>query len=148
LTSVIVDTYALLAAATGDLTPTAQEVFLSIRKGRVKGVIHALILFESLYQWRRGRLPGFKDESELYSYLSSVFETARLTDVVVRKAAEVKVIGDDLLRNASDPSLSARRLSTCDSFTVAIALERDLPVLSGDKDLAYVAEKLGVEVLW
>jgi hypothetical protein len=146
--SVIVDTYALLAAATGDLTPTAQEVFLGIRKGRVKGVIHALILFESLYQWRRGRLPGFKDESELYSYLSSVFETARFNDVVVRKAAEVKLIGDDLLRNASDTSLSARRLSTCDSFTVALALERDLPVLSGDKDLAYVAGKLGVEVLW
>jgi hypothetical protein len=39
-------------------------------------------------------------------------------------------------------------LSTCDSFTVAIALERDLPVLSGDIDLAYVAGKLGVEVLW
>lgn len=96
----------------------------------------------------QGRLPGFKDESELYSYLSSVFETARLTDVVVRKAAEVKLIGDELLRNASNPSLSARRLSTCDSFTIALALERDLPVLSGNKDLAYVAGKLGVEVLW
>jgi predicted nucleic acid-binding protein len=146
--SVLIDTYALLAAATGDLTRTAQEVFLSLRKGRIRGVVHALVVFEVLYQWRRGKLPGFKDEGELYNYLSRVFDTARITERVVRKAAEVKVVGDDLLRKAPDPSLRARRLSTCDAFTVAIALDRALPVLSGDRDLAYVANKLGVEVLW
>ena len=146
--SMLVDTYALLAAATGDLTQTAREVFLSLRRGRVRGVVHALIVFEVLYQWRRGRLPGFKDENELYSYLSRVFDTARITERVVRKAAEVKTVGDDFLRRAPDPSLRARRLSTCDAFTIAIALDRALPVLSGDRDLVYVAEKLGVKVLW
>jgi len=146
--NVLVDTYALLAAATGDLTQAAREVFLSLRRGRVRGVVHALIVFEVLYQWRRGRLPGFRDEDELYSYLSRVFDTARITEKVVRKAAEVKAVGDDLLRRAPDPSLRARRLSTCDAFTLAVALDRALPVLSGDRDLAYVAEKLGVEVLW
>lgn len=146
--NVLVDTYALLAAATGDLTQAAREVFLSLRRGRVRGVVHALIVFEVLYQWRRGRLPGFRDEDELYSYLSRVFDTARITERVVRKAAEVKAVGDDLLRRAPDPSLRARRLSTCDAFTLAVALDRALPVLSRDRDLAYVAEKLGVEVLW
>ena len=146
--SVLVDTYALLAAATGDLTQAAREVFLSLRRGRVRGVVHSLIMFEVLYQWRRGRLPGFRDEDELYSYLSRVFDTARITEKVVRRAAEVKAVGDDLLREAPDPSLRARRLSTCDAFTLAIALDRALPVLSGDRDLAYVAKKLEVEVLW
>jgi hypothetical protein len=36
LRGVLVDTYALLAAATGDLTPAARSVFSEIRKGREK----------------------------------------------------------------------------------------------------------------
>lgn len=85
-----------------------------------------------------------RDEDELYSYLSRVFDAARITEKVVRKAAEVKTVGGDLLRKAPDPSLCARRLSTCDAFTLAIALDRALPVLSGDRDLAYVAGGLRV----
>ena len=56
---VLVDTYALLAAATGDLTPAARSVFSEIRKGREKGLMYALIVYETLYHWRRGRLPLF-----------------------------------------------------------------------------------------
>ena len=110
--------------------------------------MHVLIVYEVLYHWRRGRLPGFEDESELFKYLTLAFRLVGLTEKPVRKAAEVKAVGDDLLRRASDPSLRARRLSACDAFTIAVAIDKALPALSGDRDLAYVAGKLGVEVIW
>lgn len=145
---VLVDTYAILAAATGDLSPPAQAVFSDLRRGVVRGVVHVLIVYEVLYHWRRGRLPGFEDESELFKYLTLAFRLVGFTEKSVRKAAEVKAVGDDLLRRAPDPSLRARRLSACDAFTIAVAIDKALPALSGDRDLAYVAGKLGVEVIW
>jgi predicted nucleic acid-binding protein len=148
LKDVLVDTYALLAAATGGLTPAARSVFSEIRKGREKGLIHALIVYETLYHWRRGRLPLFENEDELFKYLTSVFGVVKFSEGTARKAAEVKAAGDEMLKRAPDPSLRARRLSACDAFTIAVALDRALPVLSGDKDLVYVASGLGVRVVW
>ena len=34
------------------------------------------------------------------------------------------------------------------AFMIAVAIDRALPVLSGDRDPAYVAGKLGVKVIW
>lgn len=64
---VIVDTYAIMADLTGQATPTAVEVLDSVRLGRVRGVIHYLIIYELSYHWRRGRLP-YRDEGELLKF--------------------------------------------------------------------------------
>ena len=97
---------------------------------------------------RKRALPLFENEDELFKYLTSVFGVVKFSEGTARKAAEVKAAGDEMLKRAPNPSLRARRLSACDAFTIAVALDRALPVLSGDKDLVYVASGLGVRVIW
>ncbi len=53
-----------------------------------------------------------------------------------------------MLRNVDDTALRGRRLSIVDSTIIACALRLRSPILTGDKDLAYVASRLGVEILW
>lgn len=52
------------------------------------------------------------------------------------------------MKKASDPRLRKRTLSLADATTIALALKYNAPVLTGDIDLSYVAERLGVEVIW
>ena len=85
-------------------------------------------------------------EEELLTFISSYFKVYRLSESLTAKAAGVKVRGDEMLSSSS--SLRHRRLSACDSLTIAIALEEGIPIVSGDKDLSYVAERLGVKVVW
>ena len=53
-----------------------------------------------------------------------------------------------MLREAGDESLRARRLSIVDSTVIALARRRKAPIVSGDRDLVYVAMREGVETIW
>jgi len=55
--TVVIDTYALLAMAYGELSNTAREVLLSVRKRRVKGLVPVTVAYEYLVHWHRGRIP-------------------------------------------------------------------------------------------
>jgi len=48
LRKVVVDTYALIAKATGEITERADRCLKDIREGRILGVIHPLIIYEIL----------------------------------------------------------------------------------------------------
>lgn len=41
-----------------------------------------------------------------------------------------------------------RKLSSVDATTLALALNLDAHLVTGDKDLGYVAERMGVKVVW
>ena len=145
---VLVDTYAFLAAATDTLTPKAKELMKKIAMGEIKGVIHFLIIYEILYHWLKGRLPSFTSEKELLDYLKIYFLNVKITLDIVNQASKIKLKGDALLSEAEDPLLKKRRLSACDALTIAIGKILNLPILTGDKDLSYVAKKIGVEIIW
>ena len=55
--TVVIDAYALLAMAYGELSNTAREVLLSVRKRRVKGLVLVTVAYEYLVHWHRGRIP-------------------------------------------------------------------------------------------
>jgi len=144
---VIVDTYAIVADLTGQATTTAIKVLDSVRLGKVKGVIHYVIVYELSYHWRKGRLP-YRDEGELLEFIRTYFDVIRLNPELALEASRIKLEGDKLLRGAEHEELKRRRLSVCDSTTIALALRLKAPVVTGDADLTYVARKMGVEVLW
>lgn len=145
---VLIDTYAIIAAATDSLTAESEDVLGKVRRGSLRGVVHSLIIYELSYHWHRGRIPAFESEEEMMNYILRTFLRVRLTDELAREAAKVKVKGDGLLKLAEDESLRSRRLSSCDAVTIALGIKQGIPILSGDKDLRYVARKLGVEVMW
>lgn len=64
------------------------------------------------------------------------------------KASNIKLIGDKLLSTSKDPGLWHRKLSIADATTIAIAVNIEAPIVTGDKDLSYVARKLGTTVIW
>ena len=144
---IVVDTYAVMADLLGQVPRTALGYLEDLRRGKVVGLIHCLIVFELAYHWRRGRLP-FYDERELLEFVSTYFRVVTLDPELAASSARIKVVGDRLLRESGDQSLSGRRLSAADAATIAIAKRLGIPVLSGDKDLTYVAEQLGVKVIW
>jgi predicted nucleic acid-binding protein len=41
-----------------------------------------------------------------------------------------------------------RSLSFTDSTVIWLAVKMKIPIVTGDKDLAYVAKRKGVEVIW
>ena len=68
--------------------------------------------------------------------------------MIAIKASEVKLLGDRLLVAASNPRLRRRRLSVADATTIAIAKVENMPIVTGDIDLSYVAKNLGVSIIW
>lgn len=146
--AVIVDTYALLAMAYGELSTTAARILRGIRQGRVRGIIPVTVVYEYLVHWHRGRIPALKTTEEVLTFLTTYFKVENLDLQDFTKAAEIKYKGDDMLRNAEDTALRGRRLSIVDSTIIACALRLRSPILTGDKDLAYVAGRLGVGILW
>ena len=144
---IIVDAYAVIADLLGQVPSAAFERLEDLRKGRVTGVIHYLTIFELAYHWRRGRLP-FRDELELLDFVSTYFRIAPLTPELAIASAKIKVVGDKFLREAEDRSLTGRRLSVADATTIAIAQMWKAPIISGDRDLTYVARRMGIEVVW
>lgn len=145
---VIIDTYAFLAAATNTLSPKAKGVLLQIKKGFLSGVIHGLIIYEVVYHWHKGRLPGFASTNELLDSMEKIFRVAKLTSNIFAEAAKIKGMGDELLRKSEDTTLRGRSLSACDAVSIALAARHGYPILSGDRDLSYVARKMQVEILW
>ena len=142
LKAVVVDTYALMARATSEITPRAEACLESVRRGKVKGIIHPLITYEFLLQFHRGRMPIFTTTSEALGFLEEHFSTIEISNQVALMAAEVRFRSDELTVKLK------RRLSVCDSVTIAIAKEWKSPIVSGDIDLQTVAEKEHVEIIW
>ncbi|WP_052833624.1 PIN domain-containing protein [Staphylothermus hellenicus] len=64
------------------------------------------------------------------------------------EVAQIKVRGDDILKKSRIPSLRNRRLSIVDSTLIVLAKRKNAPIITGDKDLRYVAEKENVNVIW
>jgi len=145
---VVVDTYALMAMVFGELTSTAEEVLLRIRGGRVKGIVPTTVGYEFTLQWLRGRVPGLRSIGEVEAFLRAYFVVANLTLEDFVEIARIKAEGDRLLASSGDEKLASRRLSLVDSSVILTATKLNAPIVTGDKDLAYVAEKLGLKVLW
>jgi len=142
LKKVVVDTYALIAKATGEITERADRCLKDIREGRILGVIHPLILYEFLLQIYRGRIPIFKSADEALEFLKTYFSIINLENNIVSMAAEIRYKSEELLVKLK------RHLSVCDSITIAIAKHIESPILSGDLDLKSVAKKENIKVIW
>ena len=145
---VVIDTYALMAIVYDEVGEDAREVFMRVKSGEVKGLIPATVAYEYVVHWLRGRIPGLQSLDEVMTYLRSYFKLVSLTTSDFIEAAKIKVEGDNILRNAEDEELRSRRLSIVDSTVIALALKRKAPLITGDKDLAYVARAKGVKVVW
>ncbi|RLE93369.1 MAG: PIN domain nuclease [Thermoprotei archaeon] len=144
---IVVDTYAIIADLTGTITKRALDVIESIRLGETEGLLHYLIICELAYHWRKGRLP-FISEEEFLEFIDLYFKVVDLDPHLALEASRVKIEGNIFLKKASDQRLRKRTLSLADATTIALALKYNAPVLTGDIDLSYVAERLGVEVIW
>ena len=145
--SIIIDTYALIADLVDEIPLKARRILDQVRIGEVRGLIHDLIIYELSYHWRKGRLP-FKDEEELIEFITTYFSMADLTIEDLVKASYIKIVGDSVLRKASEPLLKRRKLSISDALCIVLALKYKVPIVTGDKDLSYVASHLEVETVW
>jgi predicted nucleic acid-binding protein len=146
LRAVIVDTYAILAMAYGELGKEAEKVLLGIRRGDVVGYLPVTVVYELCIHMLRGRIPVFKSIEEFKTFITRYFKIAelRLEDYI--EAARIKVGGDIMLKDSTD--LRNRSLSLIDSTIIWLAIKMKTPIITGDKDLAYVAKRKDVEVIW
>jgi predicted nucleic acid-binding protein len=94
----------------------------------------------------RGRIPVFKSIEEFKTFITKYFKIAelRLEDYI--EAARIKVEGDAMLKESTE--LRNRSLSLIDSTIIWLAIKMKMPIITGDKDLAYVAKRKNVEVVW
>ena len=145
---VVVDTYALLAMAYGELGADAVRLLQGVRRGRVKGLIPATVVYEYVVHWLRGRIPVLESIEEVLTFLTRYFTVTELSLNDWVESAKIKHRGDELLRASSDPLLRARRLSLVDSTIIATAMRYKAPIITGDRDLGYVASSLGLKVIW
>ncbi len=144
---VIVDTYAIIADLTGQAPESAAKTLDSIRLGKVEGILHYLIVYELAYHWRLRRLP-FQSEEELREFVNTYFIVQPLNLAMAVEASRLKKLGDELLRSSKDPRLNRRKLSVSDATSVVLAQMLKAPIITGDTDLSYVAQKIGVKVIW
>lgn len=145
---VVIDTYALMAIVYDEVGREAREVLVKIKTGDVRGLVPATVAYEYIVHWLKGRIPGLRSIDEVVTYLRSYFKLVGLTINDFLEAAKIKVEGDGILKSAEDKELRPRRLSIVDSTVIALALRRRAPIITGDKDLAYVARARGVKVIW
>ena len=145
--AVIIDTYAIMADLTGQAPRSAVRVLERVRRGVTRGIIHYLIVYELAYHSLRGRLP-FRDMRELKEFVDTYLYIASLDPLTAVEAAKIKAIGDGILRDSDAGGLSRRRLSVADATTIALALSYGVPIVTGDRDLSYVARKMGVDIIW
>ncbi len=144
---IVIDTYALLAMAYGEVSDRAAQALQDVRRGRIVGVVPVTVAYEYLVHWHRGRIPVLKTVDEVTTFLTTYFRVESLTLRDWITAAEIKHRGDNMLKTANEP-LRSRRLSIVDSTVIACALKLKAPILTGDEDLAFVAENLGITVIW
>ncbi|MFQ5710265.1 MAG: PIN domain-containing protein [Candidatus Geothermarchaeales archaeon] len=140
--AIVVDTYALMARATGEITPRGNECLEDIRRGKFRGIIHPIITYEFLLQFYKGRMPIFKAAGEALDFLETHFSTLGLTNPIALIAAEIRFKSQDLTDKIK------RHLSVCDSITIAIAKKMKSPIVSGDQDLQTVANKENIDIIW
>ncbi len=145
---VIIDTYALLAMVYDEVGMEARRVLEEVYKGNVKGLIPVIVMYEYIIHWSRGRIPALKSLDEVTTYLKSYFKIINLDYEDYIEAAMIKIRGDKLLKEAEDPNLKNRRLSIVDSTIIALAHRRKTPIITGDKDLTYIATKQGIKTIW
>lgn len=144
--TVIVDTYAVLAMAYGELGEEAEKVLLGIRRGDVVGYLPVTVVYELCIHVLRGRIPVFESIEEFKTFITKYFRIAelRLEDYI--EAARIKIEGDAMLKESIE--FRNRSLSFTDSTVIWLAIKMKIPIVTGDKDLAYVAKRKGVEVIW
>ena len=138
----VIDTYAVLAMAYGELSERAREVMLGVKERKVEGLIPTTVAYELAVHWLRGRLPALKSLDELRSFLASYFKIVELSLDDFLESAKVKSEGDRLV------SSMGRRLSFVDSTVIHVAKKLRAKVVTGDSDLTVVARSMGVEVVW
>jgi len=148
LEKVVVDTYALLAMAFGELTERAERVLMAIRRGEVEGVVPPTVPYEFTVHWSRGRLPGLRSPDEIVAFFSAYFTVVDLSLRDYVEVAMVKAKGDRILSSSEDPKLSRRRLSLVDTSVIYTARKVKSPIITGDLDLSHVASSMGLEVIW
>lgn len=144
--AVVVDTYAILAMAYGELGRNAEEVLLRIRRGEAVGYLPATVAYELSVHWLRGKIPALKSVEELKTFITKYFRVVELKLDDYIESAKIKVEGDEMLRGS--PELEDRSLSIVDSTIIRLALELNAPIVTGDKDLSHVAERKGVKIVW
>lgn len=145
---VVIDTYTLLAIVYDEVSNKARDVLEDIRRGRTRGVLPVTVAYEYVVHWLNGRIPALKDLNEVVAYLLGYFKVADLSFEDYIEAAKIKAKGDEILKKAEDESLRSRRLSIVDSTVIALAHRMRVPILTGDRDLTYVALRENVEVIW
>ncbi len=145
---VVVDTYALLAMAYRELGVDAVRLLQGVGRGRVKGLIPVTVVYEYVVHWLRGRIPVLESMEEVLTFLTKYFTVTELSLKDWVESARIKHRGDKLLRASSDPLLRARRLSLVDSTIIVTAMRHKAPIITGDRDLSYVASSLGLRVIW
>jgi predicted nucleic acid-binding protein len=145
--TLVIDTYAIIADLTGNISPKARRALDLVRIGEADGIIHFLLIYELAYFWRKTGLV-FKNLAEVEEFLKTYFKIVELTPGLAIEASGVKAEGDSILRKSDDSSLYSRRLSVADAVTLTIAMKLGAQIVTGDKDLTYVAQHMGVNVIW
>jgi len=148
LGEVVINTYALMAIVYDEVGGEARKALMRVRSGDLRGLVPATVAHGYVVHWLRGRVPGLRSLDEVVTYLKSYFKLVSLTTNDFIEVAKIKVEGDSMLSGAGDEELRSRRLSVVDSTVIALALRRKAPIITGDKDLTYVARSRGVEVIW
>jgi predicted nucleic acid-binding protein len=143
---VVVDTYTILAMAYGELGVNAERVMLGIKRGEITGILPVTVVYELVVHWLRNKLPVFRNIEEIKTFTSMYFKVTdlKLSDYV--ESAKIKLEGDKMLK--SNPELKERTLSLIDSTILWTAIKHHAPIVTGDRDIAWVAKKKGVEVIW
>ncbi|BDB99735.1 PIN domain-containing protein [Saccharolobus caldissimus] len=139
---IIVDTYAILAMAYGELTKKGEEIMSGIRSGLYEGIIPSTVVYEFILHWLRGKIPSLKSIDEAKTFLFTYFKVNELTSNDFVESAKIKKEGDEILK------MNERRLSIVDSTIIHLARKLGVGIITGDKDLTLVARKLGVEIIW
>lgn len=145
LKAVIVDTYAM-AMAYGELGKEAEEVMLEIRRGEITGYLPVTAVYELHIHWLRGRIPAIRSVEELKTFIMKYFRVLELKLDDFIESAKIKVEGDLTLRREAE--LKDRVLNIVDSTILWLALKLQTPIITGDRDLSYVAVKKGIKILW
>jgi predicted nucleic acid-binding protein len=132
--------------AYGELGVNAEQVMLGIKRGEITGILPVTVVYELVVHWLRNKLPAFRNIEEIKTFTSMYFKVTdlKLSDYV--ESAKIKVEGDEILK--SNPELKERTLSLIDSTILWTAIKHRAPIVTGDKDIAWVAKKKGVEVIW
>lgn len=145
---VIIDTYTLLAIAYDEVSRKAYEILENVRDRKIRGLIPVTVVYEYIVHWLRGRIPVLKNIDEVLTYLKTYFKITDLSLDDYVEAAQIKVRGDNILKKSKISGLRNRRLSIVDSTIIALAKRKNAPIITGDKDLEYVAKKENVDVIW